>query len=325
MPASSIYRVVLTPLLLAANAFAADKPKAFPNPRILKVHSGDSVDMKLWGRTRRVRLFGIDAPEKSQALAREARDYLDKLLRDSNLRLDAPGGADPGDLDAVPKIVKKLDTIVIPKIELKEMSLKKVIEAVDLLSEKLDPDKDGVRILLAAPPVNKLDPPLFKVTDRPADKKGEATADDEMWGSMEADPKQISISLKFEKITLGALLRHIALGAGLWMRVEQYAVVLYNHKPPYPRVPAVFTLSAYSPARGYSISYLMVRNGYARIIPQGVYGTVGDELKHAEALAKKEKLGIWALKHDHPPPWKYRLYKTKAEAADVLKPEALWP
>jgi micrococcal nuclease len=48
--------------------------------QILDVHDGDTIKVKKGKITERIRLCGIDAPEISQALGKESRDYLRQLI-----------------------------------------------------------------------------------------------------------------------------------------------------------------------------------------------------------------------------------------------------
>lgn len=51
------------------------------------VADGDTFDLRAHGRTLRVRLFGIDAPEKTQPFSNRSRQFLDDLVRDKTVRL----------------------------------------------------------------------------------------------------------------------------------------------------------------------------------------------------------------------------------------------
>ncbi|MEW5722286.1 MAG: thermonuclease family protein [Thermodesulfobacteriota bacterium] len=42
---------------------------------VVLVHDGDTLEVETGGRRERVRLFGIDCPEKEQPFSREAREY----------------------------------------------------------------------------------------------------------------------------------------------------------------------------------------------------------------------------------------------------------
>lgn len=57
---------------------------------VTRVADGDSFEMKLLdsGQTARVRLFGIDAPERGQAHANKARSFTQNLLQGQKLSLD---------------------------------------------------------------------------------------------------------------------------------------------------------------------------------------------------------------------------------------------
>ncbi|MEA5578729.1 thermonuclease family protein, partial [Anabaena sp. UHCC 0451] len=48
--------------------------------QIISVHDGDTIKVEKSGITERIRLCGIDAPEISQLLGKESRDYLRSLI-----------------------------------------------------------------------------------------------------------------------------------------------------------------------------------------------------------------------------------------------------
>ena len=48
--------------------------------KVVKILDGDTFDMLTENGTIRVRIYGIDAPEKSQAFGRVSKEYLSKLI-----------------------------------------------------------------------------------------------------------------------------------------------------------------------------------------------------------------------------------------------------
>ena len=56
--------------------------------RVSRVADGDSIEMKQSGRTIRIRLYGIDAPELNQDHGPEARDWLADRLLGKTVRIE---------------------------------------------------------------------------------------------------------------------------------------------------------------------------------------------------------------------------------------------
>ena len=48
--------------------------------RVVEIVDGDTVGVMHDGRAERIRLNGIDAPEKRQAFGRRAQDYLGEMI-----------------------------------------------------------------------------------------------------------------------------------------------------------------------------------------------------------------------------------------------------
>jgi endonuclease YncB( thermonuclease family) len=68
--------LVLIPLLLAAFLFAKD-PISVLSGRVVKVSDGDTITvLNADNEQKRIRLYGIDAPEKKQPYGEAARKYL---------------------------------------------------------------------------------------------------------------------------------------------------------------------------------------------------------------------------------------------------------
>jgi general secretion pathway protein D len=130
-------------------------------------------------------------------------------------------------------IQRKLNTIIIPKLEFREASIR---EAIDFLKQKsitLDPDPDptkrGVNIVLrlesgaggavpAAPPAAApagVIPGLVEPPGAPAAAPAAIPA---------VDPNEARITISLTNVPLGEALRYVTNLAGLKYKVEQYAV-----------------------------------------------------------------------------------------------------
>ena len=62
--------------------------------RVVRVMDGDTYDVLVGGMVRRVRLLGVDAPERDQPYGRQAADSVARLLRPMQLVLLTRHGAD---------------------------------------------------------------------------------------------------------------------------------------------------------------------------------------------------------------------------------------
>ena len=71
---------MLALLLLAVSAIEFEG-------RVVEIVDGDTVGVMHDGRAERIRLHGIDAPEKRQAFGRRAQDYLGELIFKQNVRV----------------------------------------------------------------------------------------------------------------------------------------------------------------------------------------------------------------------------------------------
>jgi endonuclease YncB( thermonuclease family) len=65
--------------VLLASAFAEGRAQSFSG-RVVGVADGDTINVLRDDRAVRVRLHGIDCPERSQAFGRQARQYTSKLV-----------------------------------------------------------------------------------------------------------------------------------------------------------------------------------------------------------------------------------------------------
>jgi micrococcal nuclease len=78
--ASFITAVLLFPFGLERAAGAED----LRNARVIKVHDGDTVTIRMDGKRYRTRLVGMDAPEMGQEpWGRRAKDHLQELVKES--------------------------------------------------------------------------------------------------------------------------------------------------------------------------------------------------------------------------------------------------
>jgi micrococcal nuclease len=91
-----ILAVVAIALSVGASQWSKSKPSAIASsPQLMEgnhntewgtveaVSDGDTLKVILAGKTVKVRLCGIDAPEKSQPLGTEAKAYLEKLVQNA--------------------------------------------------------------------------------------------------------------------------------------------------------------------------------------------------------------------------------------------------
>lgn len=69
-------------LLVTSNGFAADYT-------LVKVYDGDTVKLRHLGNELKLRLTGIDAPERNQAYGKKSRRALIKLCKQAKVRITA--------------------------------------------------------------------------------------------------------------------------------------------------------------------------------------------------------------------------------------------
>lgn len=85
-------RVGLLAPALFALALVAAEPHAVLTARVVKIVDGDTIHVEVSGKqTQKVRLLGIDTPERDQPYAREARKELVKLVSGREVRLETHG------------------------------------------------------------------------------------------------------------------------------------------------------------------------------------------------------------------------------------------
>src|SRR6266699_2645518 len=154
------------------------------------------------------------------------------------------------DTGGTARITNKLNTIIIPRVEFRDASIR---EAIDFLREQAvenDPEKKGVDIVLRTVPLGQIAPPPVPVgpaaspaaagsppgpigppaapTGPGAPGTGPVTAQPAVARPVVAaaaiSPSEARITLTLNQIPLGEALRYIASQAGLKVKVEPYAV-----------------------------------------------------------------------------------------------------
>src|SRR5438477_12900181 len=156
----------------------------------------------------------------------------------------ALGEAFQRDVTGTARITNKLNTIIIPRIEFRDASIR---EAIDFLRQQAaanDPStegKKGVDIVLRLVPIGQIAPPPIPVEAAPtpavpgspaAGPAPEAAAPvaarpvvaPAVVAASALSPAQARITISLNQIPLGEALRYIASQAGLKVKVEPYAV-----------------------------------------------------------------------------------------------------
>lgn len=88
--------------VLFALALLAASPNAVFEAHVVKVVDGDTIHVAVPGKEiQKVRLFGIDTPERDQPYARQARKALAKLVYGRDVRLETHGSDGYGRLLAI--------------------------------------------------------------------------------------------------------------------------------------------------------------------------------------------------------------------------------
>ncbi len=306
-------RILLFLLLTATTSLnAADDPsKGDPaKPRILRVNSGDTVDVYLHGGRRRIHLSGIDAPEPGQQLAEDARAYLVKLLNEDQIRFDNEKG---GELTAVTLLLKRMDLITIKKLELSDAPLADALDHLKIMARQLDPFGVGVAFTRHDRPTWRQEPQIDEddadFDDDDDDVWGEDDDDDDDDDDFDDDDDDLgpTVTLSLSNVSLRKAVELVAACTGMRCIVTPTGVSFYRNDLPFEEAPAGFRVSIYSPKAGYSLSYMMIRNGYAWYRPgDNTDPETRQELARAEKLAKSEKLGIWQLRNRPMKPWYWR-------------------
>ena len=92
MPTFMFTRLAISTLVLLANAVLgltlAAEPKPVLSGTVTRVVDGDTIIVQLQTGPIRVRLYGIDAPESTQAEGREATAYLVKRIAHQSVELE---------------------------------------------------------------------------------------------------------------------------------------------------------------------------------------------------------------------------------------------
>jgi micrococcal nuclease len=72
-------------------------PSGSVSAQVIDVIDGDTIDVTINGRRERVRLIGIDTPERGNCYYREASDFLDALVNGREVWLEADSSQDDRD------------------------------------------------------------------------------------------------------------------------------------------------------------------------------------------------------------------------------------
>lgn len=62
-------------------------PNSYLQTKVLRVLDGDTVEIKINNEIKKIRLFGIDAPEKDQPYGLMAREFLNRIILDKEVNL----------------------------------------------------------------------------------------------------------------------------------------------------------------------------------------------------------------------------------------------
>ena len=112
------------------------------------------------------------------------------------------------------KTARKLRTIIIDHLVAEDMNLEEFIALVRVRAKDLDPDKEGVNIVVH--------PSALKTAYISADKAYDKTTTEGM--EILQDKK---ITMLAEDIPLGDLIRSLCIASDVLYRVEEYAVVIF--------------------------------------------------------------------------------------------------
>jgi general secretion pathway protein D len=160
----------------------------------------------------------------------------------------ALGEAFQRDTTGTARISSKLNTIIIPRIEFRDASIREAIDFIRQQAAANDPSegKKGVDIVLRLVPLGQVAPPpipveaaatpVSTVTVAPAGGAAEAPAATPVAArpivapavvsAAAISPAQARITISLSQIPLGEALRYIASQAGLKVKVEPYAVLI---------------------------------------------------------------------------------------------------
>lgn len=126
----------------------------------------------------------------------------------------------------------KLDSIVIPKISFEDATINSVVKYLKTRSRELDPDGEGVNIFLqleAPAPIQAAAPEEEEFGDDEFDfefEEFEEFDEEEQEEIVEQPPDELTITMDFDNIPLGEVIRYICQGASLKYKVETHAVII---------------------------------------------------------------------------------------------------
>lgn len=70
-------------LMLSSAAFPKEFPHTIKNVQLINCYDGDTCTFRDKGQKIKIRLYGVDAPEKNQEFGRESRDSLTNFIKAS--------------------------------------------------------------------------------------------------------------------------------------------------------------------------------------------------------------------------------------------------
>src|SRR5207249_6066888 len=195
--------------------------------------------------------YGVQAYDETRARSLwEVEKGWEEPVHAYGKTVGALEGAYAREASGTARITNKLNTIIIPRVEFRDASIR---EAIDFLREQAvenDPEKKGVDIVLRTVPLGQMAPPPVPVgpaaspaaagsppgpvgppaapTGPGAPGTGPVTAQPAVARPVVAasviSPAEARITLTLNQIPLGEALRYIAQQAGLKVKVEPYAV-----------------------------------------------------------------------------------------------------
>ncbi len=125
-------------------------------------------------------------------------------------------------------IQKKLNDIIIDKIDFDEVSIQSAIKYLKARSRDRDPEGKGVNIILRMSSGLELSPTPAAAPDAKADDGGDAAP-----APAPAGPSSVpTITMLVDNIPLGDAIKIICQGANLKYRIEKYAVVIATQEIP---------------------------------------------------------------------------------------------
>jgi general secretion pathway protein D len=152
------------------------------------------------------------------------------------------------DVTGTARITQKLNSIIIPRVEFRDASVREAIDFLRQQAEANDPspdDKKGVDIVLRLAPLGQIAPPFVQVESaRSNASNGASDAGAEsapsnaiatpvasrpmvappVMSASAVSPVEARVTITLNQIPLGEALRYIATQAGLKVKVEPYAV-----------------------------------------------------------------------------------------------------